>query len=44
MVNTPVAGQRPVWLGDKTKPIMDCSIAGEQSLASALGIWFEQDQ
>lgn len=33
---SPVAGQRPVWLDDKTKSIMDRAIAREQSLSRML--------
>ena len=33
---SPLAGQRPVWLDDKTKSIMDRAIAREQSLSRML--------
>jgi hypothetical protein len=33
---SPLAGQRPVWLEDKTKSIMDRAIAREQSLPRML--------
>ena len=32
----PVAGSKPVWLDDKTKPVMDRAIAREQSLSRLL--------
>jgi cbb3-type cytochrome oxidase subunit 1 len=33
---SPVASQRPVWLDDKTKSVMDRAIAREQSLSRLL--------
>lgn len=33
---SPLAGQRPDWLDDKTKSIMDRAIAREQSLSRML--------
>ena len=33
---SPLAGQRPVWLDDKTKSVMDRAIAREQSLSRML--------
>jgi hypothetical protein len=33
---SPVAGQRPVWLDDKTKSVMDRAIAREQSVSRML--------
>src|SRR5580692_11598242 len=33
---SPLAGQRPVWLDDKTESIMDRAIAREQSLSRML--------
>ncbi len=33
---SPLAGQRPVWLGDKIKSIMDRTIARKQSLSRML--------
>jgi hypothetical protein len=33
---SPLSGQRPVWLDDKTKSIMGCAIARERSLSRTL--------
>ena len=33
---SPLAGQRPVWLDDKTKSVMDRAIAREQALSRML--------
>jgi hypothetical protein len=33
---SPVASQRPLWLDDKTKSVMDRAIVSEQSLSRLL--------